>query len=241
MDSTPPASTRSISPARMARKAVPTASISEPHRRFMVVPGTDAGSPASSADMRATLRLSSPAWLAQPMITSSIAVGSSSGACSSTALNTWAARSSGRTPDRVPPKRPMAERRGWQIYTLLMTVLACDSLAGVMGGGARLEFAQHGQFLLGRHWRGVQAVGKADFPAGGLDHLLTGHARVQGGHYQLPGLLIRLENAQVGNHHGRATTDIGYVVTGLAIPPEANGGDEIHIFDEGTLGVLDGD
>jgi hypothetical protein len=28
--------------------------------------GTSCGSPASSADMRATLRLSSPAWLAQP-------------------------------------------------------------------------------------------------------------------------------------------------------------------------------
>ena len=30
------------------------------------VPGTSTGSPASRPDMRATLRLSSPAWLAQP-------------------------------------------------------------------------------------------------------------------------------------------------------------------------------
>ena len=35
------------------------------------VPGVDSGSPASSSAMRATLRLSSPAWLAQPRKTSS--------------------------------------------------------------------------------------------------------------------------------------------------------------------------
>ncbi len=61
MDSTPPASASSISPALMARKAVPTASMPEPHRRLSVVPGTEGGRPASSDDMRATLRLSSPA------------------------------------------------------------------------------------------------------------------------------------------------------------------------------------
>src|ERR1700712_2160417 len=42
------------------------------HRRLTVTPATDCGSPASSAAMRATLRLSSPAWLAQPRQTSSI-------------------------------------------------------------------------------------------------------------------------------------------------------------------------
>jgi hypothetical protein len=50
----------------MARAAVPTASRLEPHRRLMVPPPTSIGRPASSAAMRATLRLSSPAWLAQP-------------------------------------------------------------------------------------------------------------------------------------------------------------------------------
>ena len=34
--------------------------------RLSVTPATDCGRPASSAAMRATLRLSSPAWLAQP-------------------------------------------------------------------------------------------------------------------------------------------------------------------------------
>ena len=66
MLSTPPAIIRSASPDRIARAAVPTASMLEPHRRLMVAPGTSTGSPASSAAMRATLRLSSPAWLAQP-------------------------------------------------------------------------------------------------------------------------------------------------------------------------------
>ncbi len=61
MDSTPPAISNWASPAMMARAAVPTASMPEPHRRLRVTPATLAGRPASSADMRATLRLSSPA------------------------------------------------------------------------------------------------------------------------------------------------------------------------------------
>jgi hypothetical protein len=66
MLSTPPAIISAVSPDLIARAAVPTASMPEPHRRLIVVPGTATGSPASSAAMRATLRLSSPAWLAQP-------------------------------------------------------------------------------------------------------------------------------------------------------------------------------
>ncbi len=66
MLSTPPAIISSASPALMARAALPTASMPEPQRRLMVAPGTSIGRPASSADIRATLRLSSPAWLAQP-------------------------------------------------------------------------------------------------------------------------------------------------------------------------------
>ncbi len=66
IDSTPPAMAKFISPARMARAAVPTASMPEAQSRLSVTPGTLTGSPASSSAMRATLRLSSPAWLAQP-------------------------------------------------------------------------------------------------------------------------------------------------------------------------------
>ncbi len=67
MLSTPPASIKPASPARMARAAVPTASSPDPHSRFMVAAGTEAGIPASNTAMRATFRLSSPAWLAQPI------------------------------------------------------------------------------------------------------------------------------------------------------------------------------
>jgi len=60
IDSTPPASSRSASPERTARDAWLTASSPEAHRRFTVTPGTSTGSSASSAPMRATLRLSRP-------------------------------------------------------------------------------------------------------------------------------------------------------------------------------------
>jgi len=50
----------------MARATLPTASSPDPHRRFTVDAATLTGRPASSAHMRATLRLSSPAWFTQP-------------------------------------------------------------------------------------------------------------------------------------------------------------------------------
>jgi hypothetical protein len=57
---------KSASPQRIARAASPTALSPEAHSRLTVMPGIESGSPASSKAMRATLRLSSPAWLAQP-------------------------------------------------------------------------------------------------------------------------------------------------------------------------------
>ena len=102
IDSTPPAISRSASPTAIARAPSPTAIRPEPHRRFTVPPGTDGGSPASSALMRATLRLSSPAWLAQPSSTSSIAAGSAP-VRRRTSRMTIAPRSSGRTPASAPP------------------------------------------------------------------------------------------------------------------------------------------
>jgi hypothetical protein len=66
MDSTPPATKRSPSPARTAWQAATTAESPEAQRRLRVTPATSCGRPARSAAMRATLRLSSPAWLAAP-------------------------------------------------------------------------------------------------------------------------------------------------------------------------------
>jgi hypothetical protein len=67
IDSTPPARTRSASPSRTWRTACTIASRPEAQSRFTVTPGTSTGSPAIRVAMRATFRLSSPAWLVQPM------------------------------------------------------------------------------------------------------------------------------------------------------------------------------
>ena len=110
MDSTPPATTTSASPTSMLRDATIAASREDPHRRLTVVAGTDVGSPASSAAMRPTLRLSSPAWLAQPQTTSPMRSRSRSGVRARTADSAVAARSSGRTSASAPPKRPNGVR-----------------------------------------------------------------------------------------------------------------------------------
>ena len=117
MLSTPPAIIRLVSPDLMARAAMPMASIPEPHRRLTVVPGTCSGRPASNSDMRATLRLSSPAWLAQPKITSSTALQSTPALRSVSALSTTAPRSSGRTEDSAPPYLPKGVRTASQMNT----------------------------------------------------------------------------------------------------------------------------
>ncbi|VFT18435.1 Uncharacterised protein [Pseudomonas aeruginosa] len=117
IDSTPPAMASSISPQAMARNAVPMASIPEAQRRLRVTPGTLSGKPASSSAMRATLRLSSPAWLAQPRNTSSNADQSTPGLRSTRAFSGTAARSSARTAERLPPKRPIGVRTASQMNT----------------------------------------------------------------------------------------------------------------------------
>jgi hypothetical protein len=66
MPSTPPATTYSASPTARARAACTIASPPEPHSRLTVRPGTETGNPASSAAIRATFRLSSPAPLLSP-------------------------------------------------------------------------------------------------------------------------------------------------------------------------------
>ena len=95
--------------------ALRTASSPLPHSRFTVCPGTETGSPASSSAMRPTLRLSSPAWLAHPKITSSTTDGSIPVRCT-IARTTVAARSSGRTEASAPPKRPTGVRTASRMY-----------------------------------------------------------------------------------------------------------------------------
>ena len=69
--------------------------------------------------MRATSRLSSPAWFAQPMKTSSTSAASTPCVATSCA-STWAARSSGRTPASCPPWRPSGVRSAPAITASLM-------------------------------------------------------------------------------------------------------------------------
>ena len=102
IDSTPPATNTSPSPAPIAWAALFTAWRPEPHSRLTVCPATSTGSPARRAAMRATLRLSSPAPLAQPSTTSSIRAGSIP-VRSTIAPIATAARSSGRTVASAPP------------------------------------------------------------------------------------------------------------------------------------------
>ena len=103
MLSTPPAIMSAASPLLIARAAMPIASMLDPHRRLTVEPGTSCGRPARRSAMRATFRLSSPAWLAQPYTTSSTALQSTLALRSTSALIGTAPRSSGRTVERLPP------------------------------------------------------------------------------------------------------------------------------------------
>ncbi len=61
----------------MARAAWATAASPEAQSRVTVSPATEGGSPAKSAAIRPTFRLSSPAWLAHPRMTSAISPKSS--------------------------------------------------------------------------------------------------------------------------------------------------------------------
>src|SRR5699024_5715750 len=98
-----------------------TASSPEPHNRLIVVPAASIGSPANKEDMRATLRLSSPAWLALPSTTSSMLLGDTSGLRSISPLSTIAPRSSGRTSFNTPLYLPTGVRSASTITASLIS------------------------------------------------------------------------------------------------------------------------
>ncbi len=110
IDSTPPATTTSASPVSIVREACIAASSDDPHSRLTVFAGTEVGRPASRTAIRPTLRLSSPAPLAQPQATSPISAGSSPSALPRRPVRAAAARSSGRLSASAPPKRPNGVR-----------------------------------------------------------------------------------------------------------------------------------
>ena len=85
IDSTPPATYTSPSPARMRWLASAMVCRPEEQKRFTVMPGTELGQPARTAICRAMFQPVAPSGLAQPMITSSTSSAStlarSSAAC----------------------------------------------------------------------------------------------------------------------------------------------------------------
>src|SRR6476469_6998824 len=107
----------------------------EAQRRFTVSPGTDTGSPASSTAIRATFRLSSPAWFAQPRITSVIRSGSSEGWRATSAAMTCAAMSSARTSLSCPPMLPTAVRMPSRMYASVMRLIEVMLLRRPVHGG----------------------------------------------------------------------------------------------------------
>src|SRR4051794_6048961 len=116
-----------------------TAASPEAQRRLTVTPAADSGNPASSAAIRATLRLSSPAWLAAPNQTSSISSAGTPARATASAI-TSAARSSGRSSASAPPYRPTGVRTAERITARLTPPTLSDELDpnGLLVGAERL-------------------------------------------------------------------------------------------------------
>ena len=110
MLSTPPATNTSPSPQVIACAAIAIALRPEPQLRCNTEPGISIGKPATSAAWRATQRLSSPAWLAQPTTTSSIFSGEKPLSATTLAI-TLASISSGRNFASAPACRPNGLRQ----------------------------------------------------------------------------------------------------------------------------------
>ncbi len=110
MLSTPPATNTSPSPQVMAWAATAIALRPLPQLRCSTEPGTSIGKPATSAAWRATQRLSSPPWLAQPTTTSSI-LSAAKPLSATTLATTLASMSSGRILASAPAWRPNGVRR----------------------------------------------------------------------------------------------------------------------------------
>src|SRR3990172_749323 len=193
----------SPSPPRMACAAVATACSPEPHSRLTVWPATLTGRPLSNTAMRATFRLSSPAWLPQPKMTSSMLWGSRWLRRTSSWI-TSAARSSGRTSFRTPPYRPTGVRTASMITGsgILPRLVGEESAAGGASGPSglnhplqqwrgpvrvfptlivyTLDDGQHHveSDLVGQRQRTVRVIGSQ--PHRGVDLLRGGHLLLEG-------------------------------------------------------------
>ena len=117
-------------------------------------PRPSRAAPRAAHAIRATFRLSSPAWFAQPNQTSSISPASTPARSTAAAIAT-AARSSGRTPESPPPYRPTgvrtAEITTARVIRLLFVEHALGDREGrVRGGDAAVDRALQQHLLRSR-------------------------------------------------------------------------------------------
>ena len=110
MDSAPPAISTSASPTRMRSAAIWIAVTPEAQKRLTVTPPTGSGRPAARR-YAAMFMPCSPSGKEQPMMASSMALGSSVGTCGIALRMAATSRSSGRVLRKKPrPERPMGVR-----------------------------------------------------------------------------------------------------------------------------------
>ena len=102
MLSAPPAIITSASPTRMRSAAICSAVRPLAQKRLTVTPPTLCGSPASTMATRAMFMPCSPSGKLQPMMASSIALGSSEGTWASALFTAATSRSSGRMVRNTP-------------------------------------------------------------------------------------------------------------------------------------------
>src|SRR5450759_4022592 len=121
MTSTPPATATSYCPEITPAAAKCAACWEEPHWRSSVVPGTASGQPAASTALRPTLAACSPVWLTTPQITSSTRAGSIP-VRSTSAVSTWAERSTGCQSFSAPLRFPVGVRTASTITASRMVV-----------------------------------------------------------------------------------------------------------------------
>jgi hypothetical protein len=129
MDSMPPATTISNSPALMSWSASAMASRPDRQTLLMVIEGTVIGMPALTAAWREGI-CPAPAWRTWPMITYSTASGATP-ALSSAALIAMPPSSTACSPDREPSSLPMGVRAPATMTELDMTTASCARASGL--------------------------------------------------------------------------------------------------------------
>ncbi len=129
MDSMPPATTMSNSPALMSWSARAMASRPDRHTLLMVTDGTVMGMPALTAAWREGI-CPAPAWRTWPMMTYSTDSGATP-ARSRAALMATPPSSTADSPDREPSSLPIGVRAPATMTELDMTTASCARASGL--------------------------------------------------------------------------------------------------------------